>query len=295
MTRLTKKPMVVATREISEREKALVRYFRKPPVRPTHLDARRYAYLGGALTLLGLIFGIGASSGCGRVALGGTLLIAGVSIAIKGTALFLHDKYAYEQALVNAFPQPTDEAVDQWLVDGLARLKPHSLESLSLTIEECELVDIPPIRAPVPQVREGLAPEDVVWRVGNDGKARFGVYDISYLWFTEQHLAIFRCDYDLIRDITANDATFEYYYQDIVSVRTLERSSAITLRTGEKLTSAREFRIAVAGDRYFSITFGVAELKQLTGAETIPNDGAETAVRAIRKMLQERKNILLAT
>ncbi len=287
--------MTAGAREISEREKALIRYFRKPPpVHPTYRDARRYAYLGGGLVVAGLIFGLAASSGCGRTVLGGSLLVAGVALAVHGMTMFLREKYAYEKALVDAFPQPTDNAVDQWLVDGLARLRPHSLEELSLTAEECDRVEVPPIRNPVLRPQVGLVPEDVEWRVGADGKARFGIYEVSYLWLTEQKLAIFHCYYDMIRDITANERTYEFYYQDIVSVVTRETSGAVTLRTGEKLTLSREFRISVANDRYFSITFDVAELKQLTGAEAIPSSGAETATRAIRKMLQERKSILLA-
>ena len=287
--------MTALTREISEREKALGRYFRTPPVPPTHRDARRYGFLGGALTFASLIFWVAASNGFSALVIGGTLGIAGLSFGVKGAVMFLRDKYAYEKALVDVYPQPTDEAVDQWMIDGLARLKPHSLDRLSLTLEECDSVDVPPIRAPVPRPKRGLVPEDTVWRVGNDGKARFGVYDTSYLWFTERHLAIFRCDYDFIRDVTANEETFEFYYQDIVSVATRETSSSVTLRTGDKLTLSREFRIAVANDQYFLITFNVAELKQLTGAETIPESGSEKAVRAVRKMLQERKNRLLAT
>ena len=287
--------MTDSTRQISEREKALVRYFCKPPMCPEHRDARRYAYLGAALTLAGIIFAIGASSGCGRAVIGGTFLVAGIALAAKGAVLFLRDKSAYEKALAAAFPQPADQAVDQWLVDGLARLKHHSLDRLSLTAEECDQAEVPPIRAPVPRPKKGLVPEDVVWRVGSDGKARFGVYDTSYLWFTQRHLAIFRCDYDLIRDVTANEETYEFYYQDIVSVTTREKSSSVTLRTGDKLTLSREFRIAVANDKYFLITFDLAELKQLTGAETLPDSGSEKAIRAIRKMLQERKNRLLST
>ncbi len=281
-------------RSVSEREKALVRYFRELPEEPDHKQATFQGRLGAVLVGLGIVFGLGASSYLGRHLLSTALLIGGCLVGGRGLAQYFWDRYQYEQALGDIFPQPTDEAVDLWLADAQERLHDHSLEKLGLMKEDCEFIDLPPVRGPVVRVRKGLIPDNIVWKVGRDGAPRFGVYQVAYLWFAKDHLAIFGCFYDLIRDAILNQDTYEYYYQDIVSVSTREIASSYTLPTGFTLTSEQEFRIAVSNGSYFSLTVGASQLKQLTGAERVPDNGVEDAIQAIRKKLQEKKYRLLS-
>lgn len=279
-------------RAVSSREQLLIRYFRQLPVRPTHRHARLWIGSGTILGVLGLVLWIAIGS---KGALVGCALLFGAGALVwKGGYRFLGDQYAYQKALTSVFPQPSDRELDRWFAEALTRLRSHSLEKLELTFEECEGVDLPPIIGPVLWNKGGIAPEDVVWKRGQDGLARFGVYQVSFLWFAEEHLGIFRCDYSLIRDAVLNEETQEFFYRDIISVSTHEKASALTLPSGYSLTSVQEFRISVANDRYFSVTVGSSQLKQLTGAERLPEDGTEQAIRALRTQLKARKGSLLA-
>jgi hypothetical protein len=206
----------------------------------------------------------------------------------------LGEKYAYQKSLVSVFPQPSDREVDRWFADGLARLKDHSLEKLDLTEEECADSDLPPLVGPILWNVNGVAPEDVVWKSGQDRQARFGVYQLSFLWLADEHLGIFTCHYDFIRDALLNEITYGFFYRDIVSVSTHEEASALTLPTGQSLTSRQEFRISVANGRYFSMTVGSEQLQELTGAERIPEPGTEQAIRALRTKLKAKKGTLPA-
>jgi hypothetical protein len=262
------------------------------PIRPTHEQAKRLIAFGAGLLLLGLILWI--SGRFGGWLLGCAALFCSAGFLWRGTSRLLHDQYVYQKALGATFPQPSDLEVDRWFDEALARLSAHSLEKLELTPEECEDVDLPPIIGPVLWNKGGIAPEDVVWKSGQDGLARFGVCQVSHLWFAEEHLGIFRCDYDLIRDAVLNEETQEFFYRDIIAVSTLEKASSLTLPSGYSLTSFQEFRISVANDRYFAMTVGSSQLRQLTGAERLPENGTEQAIRALRAKLKARKGTLLA-
>ena len=252
-------------------------------------------FSGGLLAAFSLLFWLGATDLFGKLILGSVFLGGGGVLTIQGLGRYLRDRYAYDRALVQAFPRPSDPAVEHWLNDGTQRVRKHSLEKLSLMEEDCDFADLPPIRGPIMWLKSGLDPEHIIWTAGTDGVARFGTYSITYLWFAEHYLAIFRCDYDLIKDAILNEETYEYFYQDIISFSTHEEASALTLKTGQSLTSRQEFRIAVANGSYFSVTVGASQLKRLTGAERVPDSGAEKAISAIRKKLQEKKHSMLGS
>lgn len=274
------------------REKMLCRYFRPVPRPPEVVESYRWLGLGGALLLVSLVVLL-AVGDCAGLVIAAAAAVGGGALAWRGGRRLLSEKYRYQKAMVDLFPQPSDREVDQWLGEGLARLRSHSLERLDLTPEDCEDVELPPIIGPVLWHKGGIAPEDVVWKPGQDGMARFGVYQVSYIWLADDHAGIFRCDYDLIRDAVLNEEMNEFFYQDIISVSTIEKASSLTLPTGYSLTSFQEFRISVANERYFAITVGSRQLKQLTGAERTPDDGTETVIRALRAKLKAKKGSLL--
>ncbi len=281
-----------SARVVSPREQLLTRYFRRPPVRPSDLEGRRWITFGGALALAGILLLVVSSRVPGAGFLSFVLLLGAGSLVFHGTKRLLQQKYHYEKALVATFPQPPDREVDQWFDEALGDLRKHSLEKLELTEDDIdEVVELRPIIAPVLWAIGGVPRENLVSKNGLDGLARYGVYRISCLWLTRDALAIFCCDYNFIRNAVLNEETHEFYYQDIVSVSTREEASSLTLASGSSLTSVQEFRISVANDRYFTMTIGSEQLKQLTGAERIPDNGTEQVIRALRSKLKEKKQI----
>lgn len=286
--------MSPSSRERKSREKQLVRYFRRLPVRPSYQESTRIMAGGLLLALLSILLVGGSPSVCSGTLASTALLAGAVALLVKGGMQRLRQKYAYEKALVSVFPQPSDSEVDRWLDEEMQDLRRYSLEKLDLTEEECSATEPLLIQGPVLWYTEGVAPEDLVSKTGQDGVPRFGVYQISYLWLADDLLGTFRCDYDFIRDAVLNEETHQFFYRDIISVSTQEKASALTLPTGQSLTSVREFRIHVANDRSFTVTVNPGQLKELTGAERVPNDGSESAIRALRAKLKEKKAPLLA-
>lgn len=275
------------TRAISARERLLIRYFRKAPSPPDHKEDLRRIAIGAGIASVGVLFGLAlGSSGCITVI---AALVGGGALGGKGITQILRNRYEYRKSMVRLFPQASEGQVKEWHSRAVERLRAHSLEAVDLTPEHCQLAGHDPIVAPVLWYVHGVAPEDLVWRVGQDGSPWFGVYRISFFWLAEDHLAIFACDYNFIRDAVLNEETLEFFYRDIISVSIHKLSSALTLASGESLTTRQELRISVSNDRYFTMTVGSEELRELTGAEEPPESGTEKAVRALRTKLRAKK------
>lgn len=276
------------TRNISDREKLVRRYFHPIPPRPGYSEAKKIALGAGSLLVIALVFSLFASALFSRIFLGFFFGICTALTGLKAVKRFWQDRANFRRQLRLAFPRPTDQEVDMWFEDALARLRNHSLEKLGLTEEECSDVELPPIRSPLLALKAGLAPQDVrAWATGDDGVARFGVYEIIYIWLAETHIGIFRCDYNFIRDVHLNDETHTPEYHHILFVSTREVSSSVALPTGESLSYGQEFQIELTSGRAFRFPIHSSGLRRLTGAEIIPDSGAERAVRALQTKIRD--------
>lgn len=280
-------------RQAASRENAAQRYFKPIPIAPNSNQSLRRIAVGAAVMAFGFLLWFTLPSWLGRWVIGGAFFCVGGVFAARFAWHHFYEMLGYQKEMAAIFPQPTDQAIDSWLDNGIERVRLHSLERLGLTPDDCPSVSLPPIISPILWIKHGLDPCDVVWKRGKDTKPRFGVYEIGFLWMAEHHLGVFSCDYNLIRDAILNEETYEFFYQDIISVSVREQSSALTLKTGESLTSVQELRISVANDPCFSIKVGAAQLKQLTGAEFVPESGVERTLSAIRKKMQDTKASLL--
>lgn len=282
-------------RVVSAREEMLARYFRAFPTPPDQQPAAIKVVSGitlGAVAVITSFLTLNSCVGCGWRILAIALLCGGAALLYQGLREFLANKYNYEKSLVSVFPQPTDQEVDHWRGLALAKLRQRSLEALELTRDEIVTDELPPILGPVLWPTPGVAPESLVQKQGQDGRPRFGVYQVSYLWLAEAHVGIFTCTYDLVRNAALNEATYDFFYQDIVSVTTREQGSALTLPNGSSLTTVQEFRISVANDRYFAMTLGAEKLRELTGSESVPDSGTGIVVKALRTQLRQLKGSL---
>jgi len=114
--------------------------------------------------------------------------------------------------------------------------KLRSLKKLGLTddllgVKKEPLRAIGPILWPV----SGVPDKDLLWKKGRDDLIRFAVNEVVMIYTAEHLLAAYGCYFDSIKNVTLNEETYEFHYQDIVSVATSETSTSYTLPNKEKL------------------------------------------------------------
>lgn len=182
--------------------------------------------------------------------------------------------------------RPSDQEIDKFLEDDFQQLNDKSLKKLGLDKSELvgETVTVPgPIVWPV----GGISIGDIVYKKGNDGLARFGVYGFTCINFTDKLMGAYQCTFNFLKNVALNERTDEYFYKDVVSVSTKEESTTYALPNGEKLVHAEKFALTVSSGDRVEVILRDPAIEKLTGQ--IPTTRAEKAIQTIRTMLKEKK------
>jgi len=96
---------------------------------------------------------------------------------------------------------------------------------------------------------------------------------------------IYSCYYNWLRHTYVNEATNEFFYKDVVSVKTLTTSSAYTLRNNRQLVNSQAFQLKLSGDEVSVIT-NANELK----TSSVMDSKIDKVVQSIRAILREKKS-----
>jgi hypothetical protein len=191
-------------------------------------------------------------------------------------------------------PRPSHEQIDAWLAEDLAQLAPRALRKLDL--DEEDIVTDGPLRiiAPILWSTHGVPESETkLFRVEKRGKqkvARYAIHHVTAIILTKDHLGAYWADFNFLRNAFLNEHAQEFHYRDVVSVSLQEDSTNLTLTTGQKMVHAQQFRLSVTSGEHISVVVGSREIEEATGAKQ-DTDSVEKVVRAIRKMLRERKEI----
>lgn len=180
----------------------------------------------------------------------------------------------------------SDSQIDTWLEEGFEGIKPKGLKKLGFENEDVLGEEIV-ISGPILWYAKGVPSEEIMYTVGNDGEARFSIYDVSIFYITEKGIGIYRSIYNFAKDVTLNDRTDEYFYKNITRVGTKEVSTNHTLPDNTKLISSEIFNLDIAGNSEIEIVLTDPAIEKFTGG-TIPTSRAEKAVQTIKKLVRER-------
>lgn len=237
-------------------------------------------------------------SGCGwwLLGIGAVVFLIGLSIGSDGLAVTIIGLLAAVVGGLWRYSESkggdvvSDSQVDAWLDEDIRALVPGALNKSGLT--QAELVGEPLIvRGPIYWTVTGIFDTDLKYKKGEDGYARFSVYDVTIVFLTEERLSAYRCDFNFLKCVALNEATTEYFYQDVVSVSTREVSTSYTLPNKQSLVSAQAFSIQVPSGDAIKVVVSATKLQQITGAQ-LPPTGAEKAVDVIRTMLRSKKGVV---
>ncbi|HEX7184062.1 MAG TPA: hypothetical protein VF756_19685 [Thermoanaerobaculia bacterium] len=276
----------------NSQEEALRVYFAKPPQKESITLAVILLAAGGFFLFMTFIAFSGDMNG-----VGGSLLILALALGAAGGFLLASVENSYKERLrefANLPNRPSDQQVQQWFQEGIQRLTTHSRYFFRLDELERTLSDPLRVQSPILWQITGVDNRDLLWKKGDDGALRFGVYRINIIWLTDHHLASYTCYYDFIRDIAVNECADEVHYRDAVLFSTRETSStsdrySANLETGKKASFRHEFIVTVPSGEALRVTLDEAYIQQITGEERPFESGADRAIAVIRARLREEK------
>ncbi|MCF7868544.1 MAG: hypothetical protein K9N09_07590 [Candidatus Cloacimonetes bacterium] len=222
------------------------------------------------LILIGLVVAIigGATeAGAGVIIIGIILLGLGILIIVMSTK-----------------GKATDQQMDKWLNEMFETItKKNALDKLGIDESEltAETLFIP---GPVYWGVQGFDQSVIKRKEGKDKYYRYSTWNIEVFLMTENYLANYGCTFNMIKNTSINEHTNEFFYKDVVSVRTATESSAYTLLDGHKLEQSQMFQLNLAGDSVRVVTDD-ANLK----VSSAMSSRVDKTVQAIRTMLRQKK------
>lgn len=238
-------------------------------------------------------------SGSGRT----VLLFLGLGLLVGAGVRFSRDNRGYRLE-IQLFGKvgATDQDIDNWLQEGIDQVVPAGFERLGIT--QADLAGTRPGEPGAkPLVIQGVVdPDDgfpVLSKVGGDGRIRYSYYEIMVIYLTEWHLCAYTSVLEMTTGITLTDRTWEFHYQDVVSIATSSDRQRFTLPSdggsgsapGDviHITSKQAFRIRVPGDEV-SMLIGIPTRERLVHRDLSKQSGLDNALRQIRKKLNDYKN-----
>ena len=179
---------------------------------------------------------------------------------------------------------PSESELDTWLEEDIqAVIKNRPYDKLGISKEDL-VAETLLVVGPVYWNVSGFDTKDIMMKKGKDGFNRFSIWTIQVFMFTENYLCSYKCNYNWIKNTYINESTNEFFYKDVVSVKTDTISSAYTLMNGQRMVHSEAFQLKLAGDEITVITNDAS-----LNTSSVMVSKAEKAVQSIRTMLRDKK------
>ena len=189
----------------------------------------------------------------------------------------------YSPAKARFEARPSVQQMLIWLREDIASAEKESRSQLNLVETTREAITVV---GPIFHDIHGISDALILRRsVGED--YFYSTHRLSIFHFTEDFLGSYRANYNMIKDVTTSEETDEFFYRDIVSVRTHTSASNYTLKTGKKLVHSKEFSLAVSSGDKVSVLLNDPEIRTRKEIELSSDD----AVNNIRVMLRQFKKV----
>lgn len=225
-------------------------------------------------------------------------IIVGIPLVILGVfLLWLSSKPVIDEAEFDLYAEE-----DMAYIDSLNILEQYGKD-------ESELVS--KVYTKFAPDFEGAGLVDFAWRLGEDGKIRYSIIEVTKAFMFQDQLMIFTASWDFIKGILMNETTYTFFYKDIVAINTSsvydKTSNAwfiqlvgmipyvgeyIAAFMKEKATiykTAETFDLISSSGNSIGLGVGFDQWVLAHGGQVPDKTDAEEMIRAIRKMVEEKK------
>ncbi len=177
----------------------------------------------------------------------------------------------------------SDEQIDKWLSEDIQKHIDVAVNKLGLDSSDL-IANSLIVQGPIYWNVSGFSEDDILRNLGKDSFYRYSIWRLQVFVFTENFLGNYQCDYNWLNDTSINESTNEFFYKDVVSVKTDSDSTAYNLVDGVKIEHAQAFQLNLPGDSVKVIV----NHNNLKVSNFVTNQ-IDTAVQGIRKMIRQKK------
>jgi hypothetical protein len=122
-------------------------------------------------------------------------------------------------------------------------------------------------------------------KLPESGAYMYSTWKIVVFHFTEYYVAAYQANYNMMKHVAVMEEVDEFFYRDVVAVKTTTESTNISLRSGSKMEHSKVFRLTASSGDHISVVLG-GEGIRLAGSLESRND---ENVQNIRTMLRTFK------
>jgi hypothetical protein len=272
----------------TDRATQVRKYFTKMPEKPETPNYSKHQVkmgLGSGLMFVGLILlfsgeGIPILLGIAAEYFGFKFLKKGFSEYSKVKKKYKADYKQYEKDYEKAMPKPSDEQIDKWMNDDIAKIIEEALRRLDLDHGDYRANPLI-IGGPTQSKKNKYA-------TGQDGKVRYSYFDILIVFLTDYHVASYHCSNSMELGQSETDNTQEFPYKEITNLGTQTVKELIYF-AGDDAVSEKGFQkfiLATSGANIIQVAYAFSRNNIDLELKTI---GEEKTIAAIRKKLQDYK------
>ncbi len=270
----------------TEKRKAIHEFFVAPkPER--HAGA---ITIGAILLVVGLLFATQGAAGFGSILMlagaGWGLLLPVMPKAKAGEPREEVERFSivrFSAAKARYDARPTAGEMVEWLREDRARIAGESGEKLGLSGTSMDPIVVV---GSTYQLVDGLAGDMILRRRVGDHYF-YSTYRLTVFQFTDQFLGAYQCAYNMIKNVSTCEETDEFFYSDVVAVRTATMASNHTLKSGEKLEHSRTFSLTVSSGDRISVVINDPKIQAMEAVVTLGDE----AVNNVRAMLRQYKEV----
>ncbi|MEQ9422980.1 MAG: hypothetical protein RJQ09_01085 [Cyclobacteriaceae bacterium] len=206
--------------------------------------------------------------------------------------------------------KPMDDEYDELIRSSVQNLFEYALNRVDLLKSQCDRPAV--MLRGIPRL-EKINKDDFRIKTGKDNLIRYFPFEVTIYNFTIDSLVAYQCDFDPSTRVTLNESTFEYYYEDIVSLETLSASrSEINYTTVEAIVNkipilkdvlntgeisqydlSQKFILTTSGGTKLPVTIADYILKAKTDDGDFPLAESFKAITTIRKHIRDKKSAVV--
>ncbi|NJL51839.1 MAG: hypothetical protein HC930_05700 [Hydrococcus sp. SU_1_0] len=178
-------------------------------------------------------------------------------------------------------PKPSDEQIDKWMNEDIAKIIEEALRRLDLEHDDYRANPLM-IGGPTPSKKTKYA-------TGQDGKVRYSYFDILIVFLTDYHVASYHCSNSMELGQSETDNTQEFPYKEITNLGTQTVKELIYFAGDDAVseTGFQKFILATSGANVIQVAYAFSRNNNVE--RELKTVGEERTITAIRKKLQDYK------
>jgi hypothetical protein len=190
---------------------------------------------------------------------------------------------------------PTDEEYDAWVEKQAKKECQKGLEEIDLEElpqEEFErILIVKGYAVPGTKDEKKYLKEDILWRIGKDGRKRYSINLYTYVIPLEYRFASLTFHVNAVNHHDHGQDVGEYFYSDMVSVRAANERELVTIDEIDYLYNTHSFLLGTNDGKGISVTIRSEPIARNPG---LPEFGfvdprVEETIRKIRRLVRSIK------